>query len=228
MPPISKPRGNGCSGFWIGALLRGIGRAIGQAQPRGRDVVEFRRAQREVRERAGLRDVDDEIGRDRELLRVRPNRTAVVEHVHRNRDGHVRIDGVDEIEPAVGAQDRLRADRLFPRIVVVGRGLVGVDELVDAAAPATLARHGVVRAERAVGEHRAVHGDRLRDLRAPVERGDRVFEARHAHAERVEFVLERVDEFLQFVEIGFRAVPAPGGASTCSFAMTRATIAAIS
>ncbi len=44
----------------------------------------------------------------------------------------------------------------------------------------------------------------MRDPRAVIERGDRVFEARDAHAERVEFVLEGVDELLQLVEVGLR------------------------
>jgi len=47
---------------------------------------------------------------------------------------------------------------------------------------------------------------RARPPRALVERVEGVFEIRDANAERVELVLEGIDELLQLVEIGFRGV----------------------
>ncbi len=48
--------------------------------------------------------------------------------------------------------------------------------------------------------------DRLRELGALVERVQRVLEIRHPHAERIQFVLEGIDELLKLVEVGFRGI----------------------
>ena len=194
-------------------------RAEGQPRARRRHVVDDPELDQEVRDRAGLGDVDLDARFDVDLRLLRVLAAPFeVEDVHRQRDEQVVADLVTEREAAVLADLHPRAG-LRQRIVRVVAPHERSDEGVRCAAAAVGDRRAVVRrlrracrvrnrtrvgralAIRHVGKEQAVHRERLRELRALVERVERIFEVRHAHAERVELVLEGVDELLQFVEI---------------------------
>ncbi len=188
-----------------GALLGGVGRAVGQAQPRGLEVVELAAAELHVGERAGAGQVDHDVGLDRVLgLRRELAAVLVVDDVDRQRDGQVLVDRVREVELVVEADVVARAG-LLERAVVVRRGQEHRDERVGPAVGDRL-RHAVALAQGGVVQQRSVQGDRLGEFRPLVERVERVLEVGHPNAERVELVLERVDELLQLVEVALRGV----------------------
>ena len=188
-----------------GTLLGRVGRAVGQADPRRLEVVELAVAQLDVGERAAAGEVDHHVGLDgvlglgRELAAV-----LVVDDVDRQRDAQVLVDRVREVELVVEAHEVARTG-LLQRAVVVRRGQEDRDERVGRAVRDGL-RDAVALAVRVVVQDRAVELDRLRELGALVERVERVLEVGDAHAERVQLVLERVDELLELVEIGFRGI----------------------
>ncbi len=192
--------------FVAWALLRRVGRAIREADARRLEVVELAVAEVHVRERADLADVHDHVGLDR-VLRLRRELAAVVvvDDVDRQRDREVLVDRVREVQLVV-EPDQVAGAGLLERAVVGRARQEHVHERIDRAVRDRL-RHAVALAVRVVVEDRPVELDRLRELRALVERVERVLEVRHAHAERVQLVLERIDELLQLVEIGFRGEP---------------------